>query len=156
MRAHAITAILGAACLTVALTGCSSSSSSSASVPTCDADTLLAAANAGVTNDEDKASAMNGVQCEGDGQIDVTDVFKATDGVWQPVDRNAVCGTIDMNAPAERPSDAQVPETIWAAACNTNVGIFNGRHNTRHARLHDGMGARASDTEMAARFQAHI
>ena len=132
MRAHAITAILGAACLTVALTGCSSSSSSSASVPACDAETLLAAANAGVTNDEDKASAMNGVQCEGDfavgfatmgtgdGQIDVTDVFKATDGVWQPVDRNAVCGTIDMNAPAERPSDAQVPETIWAAACNTN------------------------------------
>lgn len=132
MRARAISAALGVACLALALTACGGSSSSSGGAPACDADTLLAAANTGVTNEEDKASAMNNVQCEGDfavgfatmgtgdGQIDVTDVFKATDGTWQIVDRNSVCGTIDMNAPAERPSDAQVPDKIWAAACNSN------------------------------------
>lgn len=131
MRARVIPAAIGVAVLTLSLTACGGSSSSS-SAPACDSATLLEAANAGVTNESDKASAMNDVKCDGefavgfatmgsgDGQIDVTDVFKATDGSWAIVDRNTVCGTIDMNAPATRPSDAQVPESIWASACNTN------------------------------------
>ena len=39
---------------------------------------------------------------------------------WLVKDRTDVCGTIDMNAPDQRPDDAQVPGDIWVGACNTN------------------------------------
>lgn len=132
MQTRIVPIALAGAVLTLALGACGGSSSSSDGGPACDAETLLAAANANVTNDAEKASAMNGVACDGefavgfatmgsgDGEIEVTDVFQAVDGAWTLVDRNAVCGSIDMNAPAERPTDAQVPESIWVQACNTN------------------------------------
>ena len=132
MKARGISAIVGIASLTLVLAACGGESSTSGSAPACDSATLLAAANASVTNEEDKASAMDDVQCDGDfavgfatmgtgdGEIQVTDVFKATDGSWAIIDRTTVCGTIKTDAPAERPEDAQVPESIWAAACNTN------------------------------------
>ncbi len=59
----------------------------------------------------------------GDGKghdIVVTDVFEAEGQFWIPKDRAKVCGTIDMNQPAGRPADSQVPAAIWANACNTN------------------------------------
>lgn len=130
MHTRLIPVALTASGLVLALSACGGSESSSA--PACDSAALLAAANANVTDDADKASAMDQVACDGDfavgfatvgtgeGQIEVTDVFRATDGAWALVDRNSVCGTIDLNAPATRPADAQVPEAIWVQACNTN------------------------------------
>lgn len=127
-----VPAALAIAGLALSLAACGGDSTSGATSLACDSETLLAAANANVMNEEDKASAVNDVQCDGDfavgfatmgsgdAQIDVTDVFQAVDGAWTLVDRAAVCGTIDMNAPADRPDDAQVPESIWVSACNTN------------------------------------
>lgn len=132
MNVRATTAALGVAALAMALSACGGDSTSGDAGLACDSATLLAAANANVTNESDQASAMDDVQCAGDfavgfatvgtgdGQIQVTDVFKATDGAWKIIDREGVCGTINLDAPAERPDDAQVPEAIWTAACNTN------------------------------------
>lgn len=131
MQTRIIPIALAGAVLTLGIAACGGGSSPS-NGPACDAESLLAAANANVSNETDKASAMNDVACEGDfavgfatmgsgdGEIEVTDVFRAVDGAWSLVDRNAVCGTIDLNAPAERPADAQVPESIWVQACNSN------------------------------------
>jgi hypothetical protein len=52
--------------------------------------------------------------------INVTYVFEAEGQFWVPKDRAAVCGTIAADAPASRPADSQVPDAIWATACNTN------------------------------------
>ena len=131
MRARVIPAALGIAGLALALSACGGSSSSS-SAPACDSATLLDVANASVTSEEDKASEIIEVQCDGDfavgfatlgsgeSRIEETDVFQAVDGAWTIVNRDTVCGTLDPNDPAKRPSDAQVPESIWTAACNTN------------------------------------
>ena len=132
MKARATSTALGLAALAMVLASCGGDSTSGSTGLACDSATLLAAANANVANAEDQASAMDDVRCDGDfavgfatlgtgdAQIQVTDVFKATDGAWAIVDRTTVCGTISMDAPAERPNDAQVPEAIWTAACNTN------------------------------------
>lgn len=59
----------------------------------------------------------------GDGKghdITQTFVFEAEGQFWIPKDRSKVCGTINVNAPATRPADAQVPASIWPQACNTN------------------------------------
>lgn len=59
----------------------------------------------------------------GDGKghdINQTFVFEAEGQFWIPKNRAQVCGTTNVNAPATRPADAQVPASIWAPACNTN------------------------------------
>lgn len=132
MRSRSVPAALAVTGLALTLAACGGSTSSGDGSPACDSETLLAAANANVTDEEDKASAMNGVACDGDfavgfatigsgeSEIEVTDVFQAVNGAWTVVDRGTVCGTISEDAPAERPGDAQVPEAIWVNACNTN------------------------------------
>lgn len=52
--------------------------------------------------------------------VTVTEVLQAEGQFWLVKDRNDVCGTIDMNAPDQRPDDSQVPADIWVASCNTN------------------------------------
>lgn len=52
--------------------------------------------------------------------VTVTEVLEAEGQFWIVKDRTDVCGTIDMNAPDQRPDDSQVPADIWVAACNTN------------------------------------
>lgn len=138
-RLATTTVLLSAAVLgTGLLAGCSSSSSSSSSpsavggMTTCDEPTLTSAVQkaypdnsyanlkvscadgwAAVTVDQSASKDMANA-------INVTYVFEAEGQFWIPKDRAAVCGTIDTNAPATRPADAQVPEAIWATACNTN------------------------------------
>lgn len=52
--------------------------------------------------------------------VTVTEVLEAEGQFWIVKDRTDVCGTIDMDAPDQRPDDSQVPADIWVAACNTN------------------------------------
>jgi len=52
--------------------------------------------------------------------ITITLVFEQEGQFWVPKDRTAVCGTPSTADPASRPDDAQVPASIWLAACNTN------------------------------------
>ncbi|MBI1350230.1 MAG: hypothetical protein GC156_03845 [Actinomycetales bacterium] len=49
----------------------------------------------------------------------ITSVLQAEGQFWVPQDRMKVCGTQDGSSTA-RPSDAQVPESIYQPACNTN------------------------------------
>ena len=55
-----------------------------------------------------------------DDAITVTEVLEAEGQFWIVKDRTDVCGTIDMDAPDQRPDDSQVPADIWVDACNTN------------------------------------
>jgi hypothetical protein len=52
--------------------------------------------------------------------VTVTEVLEAEGQFWLVKDREAVCGTVSVDAPATRPDDAQVPADLWADACNTN------------------------------------
>ena len=52
--------------------------------------------------------------------ITITLVFEQEGQFWVPKDRTKVCGTPSTADPASRPDDAQVPASIWLAACNTN------------------------------------
>lgn len=55
-----------------------------------------------------------------EGDVTETMVFEAEGQFWIPVDRTAVCGTPAADDPAKRPADAEVPESIWPMACNSN------------------------------------
>ena len=50
----------------------------------------------------------------------ITAVFEAEGQFWIPKDRMKVCGTQNMDDPTAYPDDAQVPESIYQPACNTN------------------------------------
>jgi len=50
----------------------------------------------------------------------ITAVFEAEGQFWIPKDRMEVCGTQNMDDPTAYPTDAQVPESIYQPACNTN------------------------------------
>lgn len=132
-----------------ALTACSSSSDSAAATPgtaspiggmtTCDVAALTQPAAEAVTaqSSDMKLDQVDEVEC-GDGWAAVfadvsgadasasadgytiTLVFEQEGQFWIPKDRTEVCGTPSSADPAARPDDAQVPASIWAAACNTN------------------------------------
>ena len=130
MRTRIARTLVGMSALALALAGCSGSDAGSAA-PACDAQTLLDAANAGLPDGDTLAESIDTFICEGEwavafpitggeGAYEYTDVFKAIDGAWVRQDRNAVCGTYDVNAPETRPEDAKVPESLWQQGCMTN------------------------------------
>lgn len=131
----------------VALVGCSSSDSGDSTASAspsliggtteCNETTITEAATTAAEAEQQKLVTLNGFQCADgwavadatvgpsdgstDGEIDVTMVFEAEGQFWIPKDRGDVCGTIDSStASPAYPSDAQVPEAIWPAACLTN------------------------------------
>ena len=129
-----------------ALAGCSSSASEDAAstadatsvggMATCDDATLRADTEALLTSQDDGSNlySFDDLECADgwavafptigpteDEAYTYTQVFQAEGQFWVPVtDRTTVCGTRDAEDSAAYPSDAQVPESIWQSACNTN------------------------------------
>lgn len=140
MRTRSKNVVIGLAAMAVLLAGCGGSSdagdssgaaSPASSFPPCDLESLLAASNLDLPSDQTPAETLDSYSCDGqwavafpiqggDHGIEYTDVYLAVDGTWVRQDRETVCGTIDVNAPAERPDDAQVPASIWTQSCATN------------------------------------
>lgn len=139
MRSAAVSvlSVLGASMLLVACSsGSTSSTSSSAAQPACDAAAVNDAVVKALSADE-SLRQISGLDCKdgwavvfptigpkdgsAEGEIDITLVLKAENGAWVSVDRSTVCGTLPTGdgSPAY-PSDAQVPESLWMAGCQTN------------------------------------
>lgn len=130
MRTIAVTLTLVAA--GTALAGCASTDTA----PACDADTFTSAMEDLLSAESDGTLliSLDGFECDGDWAVTFptigiseeesytyTQVFRAEGGAWSPIeDRNAVCGTYNADDPMAYPSDSQIPESIWPAACNTN------------------------------------
>ena len=124
-------AVVGVVTLALGLAACGGGSDSGSAAPACDAQTLLDAANADLAEGDTVAESIDTFTCEGEWAVafpiaggpdgyEYTNVYRVVDGAWVVQDRVAVCGTFDVNAPGTRPEDAQVPESLWQQACNTN------------------------------------
>lgn len=102
---------------------------------TCDAESLLAAANAGAPSGITYELSASEFECadgwavafpdevdasDPDVPITVTMVFEAEGQFWIQKDRMDVCGTYDESDPNKRPDDAQVPAKLFEKACRTN------------------------------------
>lgn len=104
----------------------------------CDEATLTTAVKDFVASEPDsgKFQSLDGFECADgwavtfptvgatmDEAYTYTQIFRAEGQFWVPVppaERGSVCGTTDIEDPAAYPSDSEVPESIWQAACNTN------------------------------------
>lgn len=125
------------------LAACSSDAASTDDTPSvggtavCDEATLTAAVKDFVASEPDSGEfqSLDGFECAdgwavtfptvgaGDEGYTYTQIFQAEGQFWVPVppaNRGDICGTTDIEDPAAYPSDSQVPESIWQAACNTN------------------------------------
>jgi hypothetical protein len=149
MRDARASIVIVAAGATLLLASCSSSTGSAgssaapasgstqaASAASCSVKAVTPAVVAAIGRDQ-SLRRLGGVECDGDwavvaptvgpadgsteGEIDITLVLKAEDGVWASQDRTAVCGTLPTGdgSPAY-PGDAQVPPRLWRGGCQTN------------------------------------
>lgn len=144
---RALLALAVPAVAALVLVGCSSDDSSDAAASatpsliggttTCDEATITEAATGAAEAGGEKLVSLDDFQCADgwavadatvgptdgstEGEVTVTMVFEAEGQFWIPKDRGDVCGTIDSStATPAYPTDAQVPEAIWPAACLTN------------------------------------
>lgn len=129
--------------LTATVTACSSDTSSAddpsvGGMAVCDEATMTTAVQDYLASDPEMGAlqSLDGFECADgwavtfptvganmDEAYTYTQIFQAEGQFWIPVppaDRGSVCGTVDVEDPAAYPSDSQVPESIWQAACNTN------------------------------------
>lgn len=126
------------------LVACGGSGSAANGMPACTTELITAAAEASWAGNPDQENEVLGVTCADDWALatinfvdtnaeDVaanggeapasegTLLFHYDGTAWGPNAGNDVCGTADMSTdPPAYPSDAQVPESIWQAACWAN------------------------------------